>query len=179
MYRFAVSSNNRTRQSVTLVVMSPFFPLPWRRLFPSFTANGRGMFTIDANILSSVCNLRLDVHQITEHDIFNISPFPEFPKVYKNINIVTDLFNIRFCKVAYGNPGKDERISPIHLREDCLASIKSGKIRSYFLESEKFLTRRCPLIDSSRTNVKYLPMVSPEECKSIIHRSVCVVSYSA
>ena len=149
------------------------------RCYVPVEPNGRGMFTIDANILSSVCYPRLDVHELTEHDIFSINPFPEFPKVYKNINIVTDLFNIRFCKVAYGNPGEDERISPIHLREDCLASIKSGEIRSYFLESEKFLTRRCPLIDSSRTNVKYLPMVPPEECKSIIHRSVCVVSYSA
>ena len=140
--------------------------------------NGRGMFTIDANILSSDCSPPLDVNELTEHDVFSINPFPEFQNEDKNIKIVTDLLNIRFCKVAYGNPGKDGRISPLHIREDCLASIKSGKIQSYFLESKKFVTRRCPMVNSTLTNIKYLPMVPPGECENMIHRSVCAVSYT-
>ena len=56
--------------------------------------NGKGMFTIDAQVFSSSCPSEVNVYHLIKRS-FHIYPFPKYQKVYTNSNIKADLFNIR------------------------------------------------------------------------------------
>ena len=137
--------------------------------------NGKGMFTIDAHVLSSWCSPNFDINKLFENEKFKISPFQELQKLYRNPNIKADLFNIRFCKLMYGETDGNGKISAKTTGYDCLASVKTGQLLRYYLISPKFVTRRCPM-DYSAVAVKYIPMVPSSTCEKTIQASVCKVS---
>ena len=137
--------------------------------------NGKGMFTIDAHVLSLRCSPKFNINKLFENEKFKISPFQEPQKLHRNPNIKADLFNIRFCKLMYGETDGDGQISAKTTGYDCLASVKTGQLLRYFLISPKFVRRRCPM-DYSAVAVKYFPMVPSGTCEKTIHASVCEAS---
>ena len=137
--------------------------------------NGKGMFTIDAHVLSSFCSPNFNINNLFENEKFKISAFQEPQKLSKNPNIKADLSNIRFCKLIYGKTDGDGQISAQTTGYDCLASVKSGQLLRYYLISPQFVTRRCPM-DYSAVAVKYIPLVPSTTCEKIISASVCEVS---
>ena len=134
--------------------------------------NGRGMFTIDAQVFSLRCFPNFNINKIFENEEFKISPFQEPQKIYRNPNIKADLFNIRFCKLMYRGTDGNGTISAKTTEYDCLASVKTGQLSRYYLSSSHFVTRRCPM-DYSAVAVKYFPMVPSSTCEKTIRASVC------
>ena len=61
----------------------------------------KGMFTILAHELSSQCSSNFNIKKKFENEELKISAFVEPQKPYRNPNINTDLFIIRFCKLMY------------------------------------------------------------------------------
>ena len=141
----------------------------------SVDVNGKGMFTIDAHVLSSQCSSSFNINKLFENEKFKISAFVEPQKPYRNPNLKADLFNIRFCKLMYGETDVNKLISAQTIGFDCLASVKTGQLLRYYLTSSKFVTRRCPM-DYSAVAVKYFPMVPSGTCEKIIRASVCEAS---
>ena len=139
--------------------------------------NGKGMFTIDAHVLSLWCSPNFNVDKLFENEKFKISAFQEPQKLYRNPNIKADLFNIRFCKLMYAETDGNGQISAQTTGYDCLASVKTGQLLRYYLISLKFVTRRCPM-HYSAVAVKYFPMVPSATCEKIIRASVCEASNS-
>ena len=133
--------------------------------------NGKGMFTIDAQVFSSSCSSEINVYHLIKR-IFHIHPFPKYQKGCANSNIKADLFNIRTCRIVYGDSNEDLKIPNIKTRHSCLAFMKSGQV-SYPMPNN-MMARRCE-VDESPTNEKYLPLVPEHMCSKVIQRSVCLV----
>ena len=133
--------------------------------------NGKGMFTIDAQVFSSACSSEVNVDHLIKRS-FHIYPFPKYQKVYTNSNIKADLFNIRTCRIIYDNSTEDKKIPSIKTRHSCLAFMRSGQISNPM--SQNLLARRCQVAESP-TNEKYLILVPERMCAKVIQRSVCLV----
>ena len=133
--------------------------------------NGKGMFTVDIHVFSSACSFEVNIEHLIKRS-FHIYPFPKYQKVYTNSNVKADLFNIRTCRIVYGNSTEDLKIPTIKVRHSCLAFMRSGQISS--LTSQNLLARRCQ-VDGSPNNEKFLPMVTEQMCAKVIQRSVCLV----
>ena len=135
--------------------------------------NGNGMFTIDSHVFSSSCSPEVNVYDLIKKN-FHIYPFPKYQKVYTNLNMKADFFNIRICRIIYGNSTEDipQKIPPIKTRHSCLAFMRSGQVSNPM--SQNLLARRCQ-VAKSQANEKYLIMVPERMCAKVIQRSVCLV----
>ena len=132
---------------------------------------GKGMFTIDSHVFASACSSEININQLIMRG-FHIYPFPKYQKVYTSFNAKANLFNIRTCRIVYGNSTEDLQIPPIEVRHSCLAFMTTGQVPD--LMSKNLMSRRCH-VDKSPSNEKYFPMVPEQMCATVIQRSVCLV----